>query len=89
LLEQCAEKTPIGDLGCAAYVKGIADGLRLGAILGAEGHKFCWPPNGLEPKQARLIIEKYLREHPADLHYSVGEHAALALYQAFVCKNSN
>jgi len=48
----------------------------------------CWPrPNeGVSHQQARLIIEKYLREHPEKLHKEAGFIAVEALVAAFLCK---
>jgi hypothetical protein len=42
--------------------------------------------DGLSVDQGRLIIEKYLKEHPESLHEEAGLVAGPALLDAFPCK---
>jgi hypothetical protein len=80
-----------GYLSCNAYVRGFADGIFLADIMAGKGKRLCTPVAGsaIEHTQARLIIEKYLRNHPEFLHEQAGYLAALALYDAFECKNGD
>jgi Rap1a immunity proteins len=42
-------------------------------------------PNELIGSQAVLIIEKFMKEHPEQLHYPAGVVAFYALWQDFPC----
>jgi Rap1a immunity proteins len=76
------------DLSCAAYVRGLVEGLQLGRHLGMHAPKlYCPPKDGLDPQQARLIIEKYLRDHPERLHENSSFLGMDALMGAFPCKD--
>jgi len=76
------------DLVCIAYVHGFLDGFQLGRFVGTGPQsKYCPPKDGVSVDQGRLIIEKYLREHPQDLHTQAGLMAASAMMDAFPCKH--
>jgi hypothetical protein len=58
----------------------------LGTLTQRSGAiKYCPPKDGLSVVQARLIVEKYMGEHPEDLHLEAGLSAAQALWDAFPC----
>jgi hypothetical protein len=46
---------------------------------------FCLPTQGIVNSQAVRIVARYLREHPAELHYQARTVASLALAEAFPC----
>jgi hypothetical protein len=85
----CAQskKDDGADMFCKAYVRGFVDALGLGHYSAEHGIKYCPPDDGLSEVQARLIIEKFLREHPERMHEKAGIVAGLALFVAFDCKN--
>jgi len=69
---------------CDAYLRGFYEGLIAGHVLGLTG-KFCSPIASFEFGQVRLIMEKYLRAHPADLHLEAAILAQRAFQEAFKC----
>lgn len=89
LYQNCTDGTLEGKLACAAYIKGVSDGLHMGATMSKAGMTFCWPADGLEPTQARLVVERFLRDRPQHLHELAGILTATALHEAFKCKISN
>ncbi len=73
---------------CVAYIAGLMQGLIIAQNLQTAGVKFC-PPKNITAGQARLIIEKYMRDHPERLDADPGTFSAGALYAAYPCPNSN
>jgi len=84
LYANCQNKSNLDQTACAAYLLGYWEGLHLGTALGTGS--YC-PPSGLSPQQSRLIIEKFLRDHPERLHEHAAFLAGEALTAAFKCKN--
>jgi Ssp1 endopeptidase immunity protein Rap1a len=89
LYRSCSDKkNGLGDFMCVAFVHGFLDGLAFGQGIGKASPPFyCPPEEGISVDQGRLIIEKYLRDHPEQLHLQAGENSASALVEAFRCKN--
>jgi hypothetical protein len=82
------------DLSCVAYVRGFVDGMVIGKVVGltvglTKLPMFCPPNDGILLEQGRLIVEKFLRDHPERLHEQASFLAANALLDAFPCQNSN
>jgi hypothetical protein len=88
LNENCQSKNKTAfEVACVAYILGLTEGLFLGQTLTANGREaYCPPTGGLESRQARLIIEKFLRDHPERLHEHASFLAAESLLAAFPCK---
>jgi hypothetical protein len=63
----------------------------MGKAIGEQGRDFllCPPKEGIAVDQARLVIDKYFREHPEKLHEEAGFLAAEAFMAAFPCRKSN
>jgi Rap1a immunity proteins len=63
----------------------------LGGIEAGDGSKekdkriWCFPRDATV-RQARLVVEKYLRDNPAILHRPAGLIAGIALMLAFPCE---
>jgi hypothetical protein len=91
LFQSCLDKNRgASDVMCIYYVSGFVDGMLLGKVVGDQASgMFCPPTEGISTFQARLIIEKYLINHPEKLHEKAGYLAAEALMDAFQCKKSN
>ena len=86
LYRNCTEgKQSIGSAMCLAYVRGFAEGIVFGNELGKLPRAFCPPTAGLHVDQARLIIEKFLRDNPDKLHNEAVFLAGQALMEAFGC----
>jgi hypothetical protein len=84
LQQLCSNFQGPGGLQCVSYMLGFTDGLSITNGLLDPAHKFCLPPN-LTVGQAVLITNKFMREHPEDLHRSASEIIARALYIAYAC----
>ena len=84
------ERTTL-DFVCVAYIHGFLDGMATGQATGEQNPPmYCPPKGGISVDQGRLIVEKYLRDHPEQLHKEAGLLAASALWDAFPCRrNSN
>src|SRR4051812_24617196 len=66
LYRSCQSPT---DLSCTAYVRGFVDGMVIGKVVGlTKLPMFCPPNDGILLEQGRLIVEKFLRDHPEKLH---------------------
>jgi hypothetical protein len=91
LFQYCSDRAgSSGGLICSAYVEGFTEGLIMGKSLSEAGLTFC-PPRDLTVLQARLIVEKWMREHPKALNDSAKRVSIGALIRAYPCqpKNSN
>lgn len=88
LYQSCrAQKNSMGDAMCLAYVRGFTDGIMAGSTVGEKfPSQYCPPAAGISAIQSRLIIEKYLRDNPQELHTEAGLLVLSALLQAFPCK---
>jgi Rap1a immunity proteins len=84
LYKSCMDKSPYSALGlaCEAYIRGFQDGMGAGSTVGSRIS--CLPQQNMVV-QDRLIIEKFLREHPEKLHLEAGLLVFEALVQAFPC----
>ena len=75
-----------GGISCIAYVRGFVDGMTLGHVMGKTAPTlYCPPRDGIAADQGRIIVKKYLRDHPESLHLEAGNLAANALTEAFSC----
>lgn len=75
---------PSLELACISYVRGVMDGLVVANEAGKRGIMFC-PPQGYTIEQGRVVIQKFMRDHPEELAESAGAVATTALYVAFRC----
>lgn len=94
---QCADRSPAvqilhakqklstEDLICGFYVRGFIDGLMIGMSAQRLGPVICPPNEGISADQGRLIAEKYLRDHPEELHLEAGLELGKAFTIAFPC----
>jgi hypothetical protein len=85
LFDLCFRKGTDGQLACTSYVRGFADGVVFEGLMTGGDAKYC-PPQSLPVKDIRLIVEKYLKDHPDQLSKEAGALVGLALHQAFPCK---
>jgi hypothetical protein len=72
-----------------AYIHGLVDGITMGVASGKFPRAYCPPESGISTEQARLIVEKFFRNNPEQLHVDAGLVAGLAIIQAFPCAKSN
>ena len=78
---------PLETLLCTSYLLGYIDAYKIitRVTLRAKQHTICLPDDGLQGEQARLIVTKWLRDNPDELHESERVLIWLALRQAFPC----
>jgi hypothetical protein len=85
LNEICESKDQISRGNCFAYLRGISEGLKVGQFLLSRRQGICFPA-GLTPEQIRLIVEKEIRDHPAELSDSAITVVTNSMIEAFSCK---
>jgi len=66
---------------CDAYMLGFVHALS----LASDSKVWCLPDN-LTRGQSVLIVRKWMRDNPEELHQSAGVVASRALLSAFACK---
>jgi hypothetical protein len=69
---------------CNIYLMGIKD-MNLALKFAFHFQLFC-PPAGAELDQLRLVVNKYVTEHPEALDQAFGGLAIAALMTAFPCE---
>jgi len=86
LYQQCSNtnQDSVGYLNCNAYVAGFVEGLYIGKSLPGSGYNFC-PPKDLTYLQARLVIEKFMRDHPKMLNDAAGSVAMAVRVLTYPC----
>jgi hypothetical protein len=77
------------DAACTQYVQGFLGGIEASSGGMSKDAKIWCIPDGATIGQARLVVEKYMREHPEGLHQPASLVTGLALMFAFPCKISN
>ena len=88
LSDLCFRKGTDGQLACTSYVRGFADGVTFEALMVGGDANYC-PPQSLPVRDMRVIVEKYLKDHPDQLGKEAGALVGFALHHAFPCKRSN
>jgi hypothetical protein len=83
----CNLKDKVSETGCETWIAGFFAGYHFARMLTADQRKEATtcPPEGISGEQARLIIEKFMRNNPQVLHFSADAVAASAIDQAFSC----
>jgi hypothetical protein len=77
----------MADVVCTGYVRGFIDGVLFGYVIGTKSPNLLCPPKaGISAVQGRLIVKKYLKEHPETLHEDAGSLVATAFVDAFRCR---
>ena len=71
---------------CLSYIHGVWDMIRLRSLEKKNDPLFenC-PPDGTMTEQGVLVVIKYLKENPADLHHHAIAHITEALQEAWPC----
>jgi hypothetical protein len=88
LQEWCSNpKGSTESLECAVYMSGFLDGY--GFSQDTAQKALCLPREGITVGQVRLITEKFMSEHPEELHKSAPAIIVRALHIAFACKRGD
>lgn len=75
-------------MGCTYFLLGFLNGLSTTDGF-ADGASKVWCfPSGITAGQVELIVKKFMREHPEELHRSAAAIAGRALYIPYSCKKS-
>jgi Rap1a immunity proteins len=78
------------DIACQSYIRGFVDGSVTATVIERDfAGQYCPPKDGIDAIQARLIVEKYLRDHPEELHAEAGLLVSGALLAAFSCSKKS
>jgi hypothetical protein len=72
---------------CSIYIAGVNDGFFGAQTLAQQGRVSCILP--IDGHQAVMIVEKYMREHPDELHEAADILVVAALISTFPCKKPN
>ena len=89
-LRECeGRQEKVGELGvitCASYLMGFLDAYRVLSLGLLENWRtICLPKEGVQAEQAMLVVTKWLRENPHELHHSIRVSILIALKKAFSC----
>lgn len=71
---------------CIGYISGYIDSIQTLYGINPKSKLICLPPGGMSGNQQMLIVTKYLRENPKELHKSARSSIFIALSKAFPCK---
>jgi hypothetical protein len=82
LYTDCFDQSYYKRAFCLGYIEGIADGLGSNAI---NGYTACLP-RGVEARQVRDVITRFLASHPETRHLMAASLVARALAEAFPCR---
>jgi hypothetical protein len=90
LLQWCQAGEPVGQIAdrmaCYGYLLGMWEMFdMLAPSLAPEANIPCLPGGGIEVEQMRLIVVKWLRNHPENLLEGAGLSFIAALKNAFPC----
>lgn len=85
----CSSAAKPGDeIMCMAYITGVAHGLFIAQAARDELHEKTCMPAMPSYRQARLIVEQYMRDHPETLDLNAALVAGSALLDAFPCEKA-
>lgn len=77
----------VAEMKCHSYLLGMVDTYQLlTPWLEPKRRVICLPTEGIQAEQALLIVTKWLRHHPEQLHESVRLLALKAFMEAFPCR---
>jgi hypothetical protein len=85
----CTGKDQEAQHTCAIWISGFQAGVLMARIAAEATQDRVCLPDGFTGEQARLIVEKFMRDNPAVLHKSATVVAMSALFEAFPCKVEN
>jgi hypothetical protein len=71
------------------YIQGLLDSYTVFSTRDPTLNVFCMPEQGVSTAQARILIVKWLREHPKRLHEQARLLVFHALAEAFPCRNTS
>jgi hypothetical protein len=89
LRQWCSGKAGQDQISCTAFTPGLINGINVADGVFDQKMKFWCFPNSITAEQAKLVIVKFMNEHPEVLHMGAAPVAAGALHLAFPCGPAN
>lgn len=83
LIELCTTSGEWAAHSCASYIVGVLDAQE--DSIQSGGVRAICLPDGVKSKQLSLVVSKYLKEHPENLHFRASSLVSEALFVAFPC----
>lgn len=82
----------VDGVGCIAYLKGMSETFDLWELFN-ERRKQNNPapacvPKGLTGRDMAIVIVKFIKEHPAEMHHPMSDVALTAFMNAYPCTNT-
>jgi hypothetical protein len=88
--ESVADNDQAFSLGfCLAYISGVKDAVFPQQVMSKDSRGtlgVCFPKDGLQNSQSVLIVQKWLKDNPSQLHLPAVVLVMAAFRQAFPCK---
>jgi hypothetical protein len=84
LLKNC--EGPNDQILCGGYIMGSFDASMVFARAEKKANAAFCAANEVTVGQLKLVVVKYLNQHPEDLHTSASANVIFALHGAFPCK---
>ena len=81
----CTSDVSRETIQCYGYVAGAIDQLNLMVDVG-DGVPFHCPPEQMALGQAKSVVEKYLKDHPEELHKPASSIVIFAMSKSFPCQ---
>jgi hypothetical protein len=85
----CASDDERENTGCDMWIGGFEAGLFAAQAASPKDRRITCLPNGFTGGQAKLIVIKFLKDHPNILHEPADVVAFVAISQAFPCPKSS
>jgi hypothetical protein len=74
-------------LSCVSYIEGVMDGYAVGVVTTSGERKMaCNIPNSVTVKEIALILLRYAKDNPAELHLPASVVIIKAVDKSFPCK---
>jgi Rap1a immunity proteins len=91
LYAACNTRTEHGETTCSLWMSGFGSGMYSAQRLAHRNHLpavTCFPDE-ISGTEVRAVVEKFMRDNPALLHFDADVLATTALGDAFPCPKSN
>jgi hypothetical protein len=94
VLESKPNNTAMLDgVSCLSYLRGMSETFDLWKVFNDRRKQNNPPPacvpNGVSAREIAIVVVKYIKGHPAEMHHAVSDVALTALMDAYPCSNSS
>jgi hypothetical protein len=89
------EKSPdnaamLDGVGCIAYLRGMSETFSFWKVFnerrGQNNPPPACVPNGVASREIAIVVVRYIKRHPAEMHHAASDVALTALMDAYPCK---